>query len=94
MATRNEVREQTRRALEAGDGYSVEGLDHLLDGWEGAWVKCFPDRSPESFDSTDEIEQSARTEEQQRHLEISDEDRQQLIRYWTYYHQLAMIEGR
>ena len=94
MTTSSEIHEQVRQEIAAGAPFSVEGLRALLAGWEGTWKRCLGERSPEEFDTPEKVEATAREVENSGHLEVSDEDRQELVRYWFYYHELISLPAQ
>ena len=85
---REDVEAEVRREIEDGAPYSIEGLKELLRAWDGTWRRCFPDRSPADFQTTEDLEAAEREVEASGQIEISDEDRQELVRYWFYFLEL------
>jgi|GEM_PF-4585097 len=89
----DEVRAGVLRDVEAGESYSIEGLRRLVRDWEGTWRRCLPEHEPDDFATSEQMEFAARDREARGHLEVTDEDHQELYRYWYYMQELRTLEA-
>ncbi len=89
---REDVETEVRQEIEDGAPYSVEGLRTLLRDWEGTWRRAFGDREAVDFATTEALDAAAREVEATTNVELSDEDRQELVRYWFYALELRELQ--